>query len=223
MDPLGLQFGCVGGGRDDMYFCTAQRNIRDDELARILDPRWRGSGVNHSSQGGGRIAEATQSPSCPAGIRYLISPFGLGATMFAVITGVSGNVSIGVALPARAFKTGSLRGTQLYGSGVGSWLFGLGAYAGAGENFGFGAATQAFRPGFSRDEASWTLHSGVAARVGGEYTGTLGPVNGGPGALGSTVQHSGGLIGRRQGLGGFVAGGLTSGGTVASEQLGCEP
>jgi hypothetical protein len=133
----------------------------------------------------------------------IISPYGFGGTLFAGIVGGSLGVNVGIAIPMDFFSTGSLRGTQVYISGSATPLAGLGAFAGAGENYGFGNSPSALPTGFSSSQ-TLVLQGGVGWGLGAEVSGSIGTVGGGLGDLSQGFNMSG-SGGPRGAFGGYVA------------------
>jgi RHS repeat-associated protein len=151
--------------------------------------------------------------SCGTGPRIKISPFGLGITGFLFIGGFSGNVEGGISIPLSALK-GNFRGTQLYASGSVTQLLGIGAFVGAGNNFGVGYTSGPIQTGATSfaggpgGTPSPVIQGGAAWMAGGE-----GQVD-----LGSSPGVSGGG-GPRAGFGAYLAGGIKHSATAATPEL----
>ena len=143
---------------------------------------------------------------CPGGARINISPLGFSATgAFLYLIGNVGGEA-GVSIPLASLAHGSLRGTQIYGSGSFSLLGGLGFFAGAGYSPSVGYSNGPIQSGVTGQHV---VGAGAALLEGGELSvgtnGSGGSVSGGPDAG----------VGASVGYGGKITA------TAATPQLGC--
>ena len=132
-----------------------------------------------------------------------------GSATGAFLYGIFGvGAEVGISIPTNFFSTGSLRGTQFYGSANIQGLVGLGFFAGAGATPSVGYSNGPIQSGAS---GSHVVGGGAALGAGGEASvatnGSGGSVSGGPEAG----------VGAYAGYGGKVSA------TAATPQLGCTP
>jgi hypothetical protein len=175
--------------------------------------RFKTAGFNLNPHGGGRSSRQQKQRSCGTGPRIKFSPFGLGVTGFLFIGGFSGSVEGGISIPLSALK-GNFRGTQLFASASFTQLLGLGAFVGAGNNYGLGYTNGPVQTGATSfaggrgGTPSPVIQAGAAWLAGGE-----GQVD-----LGTSPGVSGGG-GPRAGFGAYAAGGIKHSATAATPEL----
>lgn len=136
---------------------------------------------------------------------------GFSATGFLGLAGGSGGVEVGIAIPTDFFKTGSLRGAQIYGSGSVSVLSGLGGFFGVGPSGAGGYSSGPIESGFTSQNV---VQGGAAWGVGGEASA---PVTKSGFAGGASASGAG-----KYGYGLYGAGGIKLSGTAATAPLGCQ-
>jgi hypothetical protein len=119
--------------------------------------------------------------------------------------GLSGSAGVGVSIPANPFS----HGIQVYGSASGTFLAGLGFFAGAGPTGTVGYSNGPLKSGLS-SSTTGVLQGGVAVGAGGEASVTVAGGNGG--------SISGG---ERAGMGAYAAYGGQWTGTAATPLIGC--
>lgn len=216
VDPSGLSCVAVGNhacpANDPDITIIGTRPVSDWVTIagfRIIETliNWGGG------SGGGGPPKPQSKKSCGTGARIKISPFGFGVTGFLFIGGFSGNAEGGISIPLTALK-GNFRGTQLYASGSVTQLLGIGAFVGAGNNFGTGYTSGPIRTGatsFSGGPGgtpSPVVQGGAAWMAGGESQVELGSSPG-----------IGGGGGPRAGFGAYAAGGIKHSATAATPEL----
>ena len=162
---------------------------------------------HHASAITPQMPQNNQPPPCPKGGRVTLSAQASATGAFLYLIGsVSGE--FGISIPTDFFKTGSLRGTQLFVSGGLSGLGGLGFFAAAGAGPSAGYSNGPIQSGFGGQHVAG---AGAALGAGGEVSvatdGSGGSISGGP----------------RGGVGAYAGYGGKVSGTAATPQIGCSP
>lgn len=164
-------------------------------------------GAGGSAGGDGGDGQQEEQPRCPSGGRITLAGQASATGAFLYLIGSIG-VEVGVSIPTDLFRTGSLRGTQIYISGSFSGLGGLGFFAAAGPGVAAGYSAEPIQSGVSGQRV---VGAGAALGGGGEATvstdGSGGSLSGGP----------------RAGFGAYAGYGGKVSATAATPQLGCQP
>ncbi len=212
VDPLGLS-ACVGSaplGTNEIGACGQPnggfRQIRQTPQSTLAGKGRSQNGESDSERKLG-VPQKTQTPTCPKGGRITLGLGGSASGAFLYVAlgiGAEGGVSI----PTDFFSTGSLRGTQFYGSASFQGLVGLGFFAGAGASPSAGYSSGPIQSGVS---GTRVVGGGAALGGGGEVSvatnGSGGSISGGP----------------RAGVGAYAGYGGRVTATAATPQLGCTP
>jgi len=158
-----------------------------------------------------------QNSGCGGGPRLVIGRY-VGGTAFAGVgeraVGGSASAGIGLSIPLNFFRTGSLAGTQVYGSATLTGLVsGVGAFIGSTTGVSGGISNgpvSSFVPS-SNDTGSYVVQGGAAYGAGAEVQ-SSGPISN----LAASV-----TAGLARGIGAYFAGGRQVNVTFATEQFGC--
>ncbi len=153
------------------------------------------------------LPQKTQTPTCPKGGRITLGLGGSASGAF-LYTALGIGAEVGISIPTDFFSTGSLRGTQFYGSASFQGLVGFGFFAGAGGTPSAGYSSGPIQSGVS---GTHVVGGGAALGGGGEVSvatnGSGGSISGGP----------------RAGVGAYAGYGGKVTATAATPQLGCTP